>query len=145
MTVQRANPFGKLTNEELSDFEFANDSKLPDSYREFLLENNGGIPARQSIKSPDTLVTYLLGMHNGDYYSSLYKHIDVFKNRLPFSCFPIATDPFGNLFIMTLHPESYGQIFFWDQEAEPKAQDGHNISNISFVAYSFEEFLKMLV
>jgi hypothetical protein len=80
-------------------------------------------------------------MHNGDYYASLYKHIDMFKDRLPLSTFPIATDPFGNLFIMSLHPDGHGHIYFWDREGEPEYQNGHYTDNCTFVAYSFSDFL----
>jgi len=83
-------------------------------------------------------------MHNGDYYASLYKRIDVFKGRLPLSTLPIATDPFGNLFIMSLHSEGHGHIYFWDHEGEPEYQDGHYTDNCYFVAYSFTEFINNL-
>lgn len=53
------------------------------------------------------------------------------KNRLPSSTFPIATDPFGNLFIMSI---------FRDHEGEPEFQDGHDVDNCSFLAYTFSEF-----
>jgi hypothetical protein len=142
--VREANQFGKLSEDELNDFESINRKRLPQFYRNFLLTHNGGEPFKQHNIHPSTLVSYILGMHNGEYYASLYKHVESFKHRLPYDTVPIATDPFGNLFIMSLHPENYGQIFFWDHEKEPTVQDGHQTENISFVAYSFEEFLENL-
>lgn len=142
--VENKNEFGVLQEIELNDFENGNNIKLPRDYRTFLLEFNGGSPKQNRNEHPDTIVTYILGMHNGDYYASLYKHIDMVKDRLPLSTFPFATDPFGNLFIMSLHPESHGHIYFWDHEGEPECQDGHYIENCSFVAHSFTEFLKNL-
>ncbi len=68
----------------------------------------------------------------------------MFKGRLPLSSFTIAADPFGNLFIMSLHSEIYGCIYFWDHEGQPEHQDGHYTDNCSFVAYSFSEFLQNL-
>ena len=144
LKVKEPNTFGKLSVEELNDFEIVNQIKLPEDYRIFLLENNGGIPLLQINQDSDKVVTYIFGMHNGDYYASLYKHIDMFQKRLPFGTFPIASDPFGNLFIMSLSPENHGQIFFWDHEEEPAEQDGHYIENISFVSYSFTEFQQQL-
>ncbi len=38
---------------------------------------------------------------------------------------PIATDPFGNLFIMSVHSANLGQIYFRDHKGEPAYQDGH--------------------
>src|SRR6185436_6496849 len=121
--VEESNKFGKLGEEELNAFEEENKIKLPPDYKDFLLKHNGGQPLKQRNGNPDTIVTYILGMHNGDYYASLYKHIDMFRNRLPFGTFPIATDGFGNLFLMSLHAENYGQVFFWDHEREPAVQD----------------------
>lgn len=141
MKIKDKNSYGKLPEIELEDFEKENDIKLPEDYRMFLLEYNGGVPQPNINRQPRTSVSYIFGMHNGEYYASLYKHIDIFKGRLPFSTFPIASDPFGNLFIMSVHPESFGQIYFWDHEGEPEFQDGNNTENCSFVAYSFSEFL----
>ena len=142
--IESANEFGRLSLLELNEFEQVNGKKLPQDYRDFLLEFNGGMPNPNSNVKLDRVVLYILGMHNGDYYASLYKHIDMFAGRLPFSTFPIATDPFGNLYLMSLHSENYGQIFFWDHEGEPENQDGHYVDNCSFVAYSFTQFLNEL-
>ncbi len=139
--MENRNEFGMLTEIELRDFEMVNNIRLPNDYREFLLEFNGGTPSPNRNETPDTIVTYILGMHNGNYYASLYKHIDMFKSRLPVSTLPIATDAFGNLFIMSLHPEGCGHIYFWDHEGEPEHQDGHYVDNCSFVAYSFSDFI----
>lgn len=138
------NEFGLLTELELNDFEAVNQMKLPEDYRRFLFDSNGGKPSFKMNESLSTVVKYILGMHNGDFYASLYKHIDMFKQRIPLSSFPIATDEFGNLFLMSLHPEGYGHIYFWDHESEPKNQDGHFVDNCHFVAHSFSEFINNL-
>lgn len=142
--IENKNEFGKLSEIELNDFEKENNIRLPNDYKGFLLEFNGGIPIPNTNAKPSTVVTYILGMHIGDYYASLYKHIDMFKNRLPVSTFPMATDPFGNLFIMSLHPQGFGHIYFWEHEGEPEYQDGHYTDNCTFVAYSFTEFINNL-
>lgn len=138
--IECKNEFDKLSEIELGDFEKENDIALPDDYSAFLLEANGGKPYPGGNERPNTIVTYVLGMHNGDYHASLYKHIDMFKGRLPLSTFPIATDPFGNLFIMSLHPDGAGHVYFWDHEGETEYQDGHYVENCTFVAYSFSDF-----
>ena len=144
MKINNSNEFGRLPIIELVDFEKENGISLPEDYRAFLLEHNGGVPSPNEIPDPSNIVTYILGMHNGEYYASIYKHIDMFKHRLPFSTFPIATDPFGNLFIMSVHPEGLGHIYFWDHEQEPPFQDGSYTENTYFVAESFSEFLQSL-
>jgi hypothetical protein len=42
--IENKNEFGKLQEIELIDFEKENNIKLPEDYRDFLLEFNGGIP-----------------------------------------------------------------------------------------------------
>lgn len=142
--IESANEFGNLQKVELNDFEKENNIILPDDYKSFLLEFNGGVPNPNKNRKPSAVVTYILGMHNGDYYASLYKHIDMFKGRLPVSTFPVATDSFGNLFIMSVHKESYGHIYFWDHEGEPEYQDGHYVDNCYFASYSFTDFINSL-
>ncbi|MBV4360346.1 SMI1/KNR4 family protein [Pinibacter aurantiacus] len=144
ITFKNGNGFGRLQQNELNDFEAKNSISLPKDYKVFLLEFNGGSPSPNRNQNPETVVTYVLGMHNGEYYTSLYKHIDMFKHRLPLSTFPIATDSFGNLFIMSLHSDGYGNIYFWDHEGEAVHQDGHYVDNCYFVAYSFTEFVENL-
>lgn len=142
--IVNKNEFGCLNEIELNDFEKENNIKLPGDYRSFLLECNGGEPIPNKNGTPSTVVTYILGMHNHDYNSSLYKHVDMFKDRLPLSTFPIATDPFGNLFIMSLHAEGHGHIYFWEHEGEPEYQDGNYVANCFFVANSFTDFINNL-
>jgi len=144
MEIGMSNEFGQLSELELADFEKANNVSLPNDYRNFLLHYNGGKPEPGRVRNPGTTLTYLLGMHNGDHYASLYKHIESYRLRLPFSTLPIGTDPFGNLFIMSIHQEGLGHIYFWDHEREPKVQDGHYTDNCSFVAYSFSAFVNDL-
>jgi hypothetical protein len=136
--------FGALRDGELRDFEVTNNIKLPEDYKKFLIEFNGGEPVPNGNEDPSTVVSYILGMHNGDYHASLYKHIDIFKNRVPVGTFPIASDVFGNIFIMSVDPGSYGHIYFWEYEGEPEHQDGHFVGNCSFVSYTFTEFLENL-
>ncbi|MGE7775633.1 SMI1/KNR4 family protein [Chitinophaga sp. NPDC101104] len=144
MEVERKNEFGGLTELELADFENANKVVLPKDYREFLLENNGGKPIPNRVRLPSAILEYLSGMHNGDTYANLYKQIDVFRSRIPFSTFPIGIDPFGNLFLMSIHQEIFGYIYFWVHEGEPEVQDGHYTDNCTFVAYNFTEFVDNL-
>ena len=144
MRIKNSNEFGNLTEIEMKDFEEANGIELPEDYRDFLLSYNGGEPEPNRVRVPETILTYLFGMHNGEYYASLYKCIDIYRLRIPFSTLPIGRDPFGNIFLMSIHPEGLGHIYFWDHEREPEVQDGHNTENCVFVAYSFTEFIDSL-
>jgi hypothetical protein len=59
--VENSNQFGKLSIAEFGDFEKANHISLPNDYRSFLLEFNGGIPTPNKNLTPETVVAYLLG------------------------------------------------------------------------------------
>ncbi len=139
-----SNEYGTPSKTEVQDFEETNNIKLPMDYKDFLFRVNGGRPIPNRNASPSTVVVYLLGMHNGPYHKSLYKHIEMLNKRLPFGTFPVGRDPFGNLFIMTVNPETYGYIYFWDHEGEPEYQDGNYVDNCYFVAYSFSDFVNNL-
>lgn len=141
MNINEKNQFGKLSLPELEDFEKANNRKLPGDYRSFLLESNGGVPIPNVRPLSGRIVSCFLGMHNGPHYSSLYRAIESFSGRLPYDTFPIARDPFGNLFIMSLDEDCYGYIYFWDHENESPIADGNYVENCHFEAYSFSEFV----
>jgi hypothetical protein len=46
---------------------------------------------------------------------------DVYRgmNRIPRLSCPFAPDPGGDLFLLSLEEDSYGQVFYWDHEHEP--------------------------
>jgi hypothetical protein len=89
--INNENEFGKLHEIELNVFENVNGIKLPIDYRDFLLKFNGGSPYPDNNANPSTVATYILGMHNGDFYASLHKHINIYNKRLPLSTLPITT------------------------------------------------------
>lgn len=143
--INFSNSLGKdLSKDELEAFEEVNKIQLPQEYCIFLLQHNGGKPSKDLLPGVNTNIAYFLGMHNANYYSSLYWHIETFSKRLPLCSFPVARDYFGNLLIISVHPESYGHIYYWDHENEPEMQDGHNTQNCVFIAHNFTELLNSL-
>src|SRR5688572_2713309 len=46
--IVNSNPFGPLPPDRLEAFEARIGDRLPEPYRSFLLEHNGGVPANQS-------------------------------------------------------------------------------------------------
>lgn len=138
------NKNGKLNPLELIEFEKTNSLKLPEDYKRFILEQNGGEPKNKHHRKTDYVVSRILGWYEGEYYESIFEYIDTYQNRIPLGTFPIASDPFGNLFIMSLSEDSYGKIFFWDHEGELEYYDGHYIDNCYDVSDSFTEFIQGL-
>ena len=66
----------------------------------------------------------------------------MYDGRIPPGALPIAEDPGGNLFLLSLAGDSRGAVFFWDHEEEPvDAVDWSDFDNVHQVAGTFAEFL----
>lgn len=102
-----------LTDEELTDFEQRLPCKLPSEIRELLQATRGfeGIAADQVDFTGD-------GMY--------YEQEDVFPHGLP-----IASDGFGNFWVVDLTPETFGPVYF----------ACHDAPVILFQSASLSEFL----
>jgi hypothetical protein len=98
MEILHSNEFGKIQLKDISDFEEVNDIKLPDDYRQFLIEHNGGKPYPNISPILKSDVQWIYGMVHEPYYASLFQHLDMFQGRIPSWYFPIANDSGGNLF-----------------------------------------------
>lgn len=123
-------------------------TRLPDDYREFLLEHNGGRPkpakfvfARRIGPYTDSLVDWFLALYDGE-HSNLETVCGWLANRIPDNLLPVAIDPFGNFVLLGLSGEHRGKVYFWDHEREPARQP--DWSNIDLVADSFDAFLRGL-
>ena len=133
---------------DIATFEVTIQGKLPDDYREFLLNENGGRPEPRvfHFKTRDGLgedlaVHFFFGLHAGQ-LGSLKRIWIAFKSRLPIGYLPIAKDSFGNLIVLKIMGDGMGSIHFWDHEQENG--DLPTLGNISFVANSFSEFIDAL-
>ncbi len=143
MELEIRNYFGKLDFKELMDFEKDNQILIPQDYRDFLLKHNGGEPNKKVINK-NYVVEWLYGFHNGPDWSTIYHAIDTYQNRVPSWYFPIAKDPYGNLFLMSLFEENYGLIAFWDHENECDGNADQYFDNMAIIAESFTEFINKL-
>ncbi|MEB5959508.1 SMI1/KNR4 family protein [Enterobacter sichuanensis] len=124
----------KLTIYEINDFNASFDDRLPMSFLNFYLKNNGGYPHNNEDGNP-----FMLGGFNpikyGDLpieqlYHDLVESFGELRNMLPF-----AYDDGGNTFLLSLKSDdSLGKVFIFlldDKEIE-------------LVADSFSEFLEEL-
>lgn len=121
--------------------------RLPESYRRFLLENNGGRPVPDGFhfkgKTRGSSVDWFLGLLDGE-ANDLKTYLRIYRERLPPNFFPIACDPGDNLICISVSGADKGSIYFWDyeREGEPSATGGY--SNVIPVADSFHDFIKNL-
>lgn len=141
--ILESQKFGELDLKDLQDFENANQFRLPEDYRDFLLRNNGGIPQKNRLGKPATVVHWLYGMHNGPDWANFFHALQLYSGRLPSWYIPIGCDDAGNLFLMSMYEENKGIVVFWDHEGEVENAHQH-FDNLIFVADSFSNFLERL-
>jgi SMI1-KNR4 cell-wall len=122
--------------------------KLPQSYREFLKENNGGRPTSSQFHfvsnegtPEDSTIQYFFALYDGR-TGSLYNKMEVYRNRVPAGHLPIACDPFGNLILIPIMDERDVAVYFWDHENESDREP--TFANVSLIADSFINFIKSL-
>jgi hypothetical protein len=137
-----------LTNvSRLDEMERKHRIMLPEDYRLFLITTNGGRPVERRFsfiehgKQTNGAIGWFFGdCDDADYgISSNWK---TYNDRIPPAFFPIATDAFGNLILLSCRDEDRGAIYFWDHEKE---SDVPSMTNMFRVANSFSEFVEHLV
>ncbi|MBP7253631.1 MAG: SMI1/KNR4 family protein [Alphaproteobacteria bacterium] len=136
---------------ELLAFEKALGARLPDDYREFLIECNGGflggmlwfVGPTPTGEKADAGVHHIGGFRQESYFS-LIKIRSCYEGRIPDALLWIMDDPFGNAICLGLQGESRGRVYFWDHENEPEGNwDGKVDSggDLQILANTFTEFV----
>jgi hypothetical protein len=144
MHLEESNPYGPIDPADLVEFEEANEVSLPDDYKSFLLEYNGGRPEPNELLEPSTDVQWLFGMVEEPAWASLFHALDTYEGRIPAWYIPIGTDSGGNIFIMSLFEENKGVVALWWHEDEAEQNGSEYFDNLTHVADSFSEFMALL-
>jgi SMI1-KNR4 cell-wall len=145
--VKLVGSYKQLTIAEIESFEALNKIRFPESYKEFLLANNGGRPTPNNIldvpgwRYKSTVISYFFGIDTGDTYD-LLKNINSYRDRIPQDFTPIADDVAGNILCLGVEGAQEGKIFFWDHENEMDEND--NYTNMYYVANDIFELLNKL-
>lgn len=138
----------KIQESDVINFEKKINHHLPNSYRCFLLNNNGGKPEKGIFSFKDTnrnkmdasqiqMLAYL-GIRKRDDTNHLLYLYDMFNKRIPKNYLPVGRDPGGNLILINLKNE---KIYFWDHEFE---EDIENNINVYYLADNFDDFINKL-
>jgi hypothetical protein len=95
--------------------------RLPESYRQFLLLNNGGRPTLdrdtidiEHLPGSPTDVQVFYGIDDPIESCTIDWNLNVFKNRISDRLLPIACDSFGNRFCITLSGTDRGSVIYCD-------------------------------
>jgi cell wall assembly regulator SMI1 len=131
-----------LTPTDIETFEATIGKPLPPAYRNFLLTHNGGHPVPPVIDIDDcpngaTVVQVFLSLTGPVESETLGWSWQAFQGRIPERLLPIADDPFGNIFCLSLDGADAGQMVFLDRYVESEARP-------YFVAQDFTTFLAKL-
>ncbi|MFF2484326.1 SMI1/KNR4 family protein [Paenibacillus sp. NPDC058071] len=132
----------QLSLEQVESFEMTNSIKLPNLYKDFLLEYNGGRVEpnvfRISSDEGESALNVFYGI--GNMNNNLEKKIGFFEEILEIGFIPIARDSGGNQICLGIREEFYDQIFFWTQDEEyDEAMD-----NMHYLAENIQEFIDSL-
>lgn len=139
--------FGKVTLERILEMERKYDISLPAEYREFLLNNNGGIAPKDSratiVLQPvseeiDIEIMFGLGLEDCfdiDFWMRQY------QDELPPRSLLIGNDTIKG-FIILNQTEDGHRVYYWDDEHNFKASTDE--SNAYLIANDFSEFLGMI-
>jgi hypothetical protein len=128
---------------------------LPEDYRRFLAECNGGhVGGRLWYRGPtpegrsaDAGVHHIGGFREESHFSleaarECYQGEEL---RIPQELLWIMDDPFGNAICIGISGPYHGRVYFWDHEEEPDPEewDGsvETAGNIQLLANSFTDFL----
>lgn len=134
---------------DVENFEAETGLIFPESYREFLLIHNGGIPDNSRISIPGhkaRIIQSFYALTNPAKIYTIRYLVETYKDRIPKEMLPIANDPAGNLFLINAGSgRDYGKIYFWNHEQESDAETQPYYENIYFVSDSFSDFLNNLM
>ena len=148
VTVDRDNPFGRLTAERLAAFEKRVGARLPPDYRSFLLKHNGGLPRPASwTEAAADVMDYpvrLFPLHDRRYNDdtpegglgfSLQAAWKDLRSEMPdTSLLAVGADWGGNYYCVELRGPDRGRVFLVD----------HETGSASDEAESFADFLERL-
>lgn len=150
MTIEMLIRHSMIDAAAIERFEARNALKLPISYRSFLLETNGGRPARPSFPikglamNPTGGVNFFFGLEITSYpvYDLQYS-IDRFRGRIPKWLLPIGCNGGSDYICLDLRGGG-DRVVFWDH-AHFWSTGEWREADLYHIAGSFEEFLAGLM
>ncbi|WP_110513545.1 SMI1/KNR4 family protein [Herpetosiphon llansteffanensis] len=154
MNITIVDGFAPTNEQAVATFEQELGCRLPEDYRAFLLEHNGGQPEltvfdMNSSLMPDdqSMIHYFFTLDPASEYYEIRNEIKVYtdETRIPLELLPIACDPGGNIICLGIRGEQRGKVYFWDHEFELEAEEeGDLYYNVSCCGSSFQAFVESL-
>lgn len=121
-------PHGKLTEHDLLAFEKRIGFNLPEDYRQFLIENNGGVFSDEFVvddKIGRVALNVLFGLGLRDEFSLSFWY-DEMEGEIPDNSVLIGVDPGGAFLLLSMEPELAGVYFYDHAYRLPTSSDEEN-------------------
>src|SRR5690242_19528347 len=126
------NSYSPLDKSEIEAFETEIGHGLPEPYKPFLMQHNGGEPEpsyfcyKQQIGDEFlencSRVQVFLGLTYSEAYELMWT-LNIFKHRVPINFLLIAENGTGGLIYISLYGDDEGSIYFWDMELEKEIEE----------------------
>lgn len=121
MSIQTITDSGQsLTEKDIGKLERKLGASLPEAYKRFMLENNGGWPEPRYFR--DNVLDCFLSWKATPGTYDLWSHVKRMRKELPADVIPIACTAFGNLICLALSGENRERVYSWDHEGRPSRQ-----------------------
>ena len=121
--------------------------ELPNDYRLFLQEFNGGRPSPRDFDAADgeegSSVQFFFTLDEDSPHYVLTREVERFQDRIPKNTIPVACDSFGNLVLLDVGARKLGAIYFWDHEEE-EFEAEPTWDNVHLVTETFQQFVAAL-
>ncbi|WP_425396901.1 SMI1/KNR4 family protein [Aeoliella sp.] len=147
LEIERSKGVRGATEKQVAALEKKIGCKLPEEYRQFLMQRNGGLPNPFCVKIPG--IEYIDNVGVGEFFhlkpskpawNELTQQIDRCVGVVPKGYLPVASE--GDLFTLSLKPKTFGAIHWWNHETDEGDDDGNYYESAAYLlAGSFDEFL----
>lgn len=137
-----------ISIKQMKMFEKSIGSNLPDNYRTFLFQHNGGKPTPKRFATKDGKVESMvskffpLSDQTPDNLMDEFKGFNLFK-QLPANLLSIAQDPTGNRIVISCRGDDIGAIYYWSWDEEPTPPTC-SYDYMRLIAHSFNDFVSIL-
>src|SRR5262249_17496855 len=143
MTFEMLDVGSPLTTARLDALERQLGITLPENYKLFLLNHNGGRPKPNFFpihgfeRSPFGSIHYFFGINDHIKSSNVGWNYKTYNGRIPRELLPIAGDGSGNVICLSHKGVNKGFVYYWDHDAEtsPPTYD-----NIYLISDDFDKF-----
>jgi hypothetical protein len=149
LTVALTKANRPITEAELAAVERSLDVRLPDSYRRFLLEHDGGEP-EDNFFDPAEGAQVEAGETGVDAFLSgaeiIEKRTGLYRDRIPLYMLPVARAAGGDMICLSLRDEDFGAVYLWfhEEEADPDEGEEPGDRNLYSMADDFDAMLERL-